>query len=220
MDTAGYLQPSAQGYNIDDAQPAFTSRQLGCLRPVLKDQHVQMINARTECRTQEAEVIVLAVNRPLRKSVSGLAATHKKPTACSAQFGNRALFESIQSKIDGLAKRRGYCHVGANTCVKLSCSLNGSVTWCNDGQSILSRPCRHIAKDAKRLMKRCKVSHPRSRKRWVRGQIRDSNQSRIVINKGECTGSRMVAGEASPGAGVSKSVSRRKDRLAKATIRS
>jgi len=204
LNTAGQLQPLAQGYNIDDAETSSTNRQLGCLRPVIKGQHIQTINAGTKSQTRDAEAIVLAVSRPLGKNVTGIEATRRKPTACGAQFGNRAFLESIQNEIDGLAKRRGYCHVGANACVKLSCSLNGSITWCNDGQSVLSRRCRHIAKDAKRLMKRCKVSHPRSRKRWVRGQIRDSNQSRIVINKGECTGSRMVAGKASPGAAVSK----------------
>lgn len=98
--------------------------------------------------------------------------------------------ETIQSQIDELRKRPGDCHAAAKTCVKLACTLDGAISWCNDGPTPISRPHSDIAKDAEKVMDRCTVlgqeKDAKTKKRWTRGQLRDSKLSRVVVNKGDC----------------------------------
>ncbi|KAK4238531.1 hypothetical protein C8A03DRAFT_15006 [Achaetomium macrosporum] len=105
---------------------------------------------------------------------------------CGRQFGKRAFVKTIQSQVKTLYKRSGICFVEARTCVKLACALDGAISWCNDGDKPITRSCSDIAKDAKLVMTRCKHGHPKHGISWTRGQIRDSETSRVVVNKAVC----------------------------------
>ncbi|KAL2264069.1 hypothetical protein VTK26DRAFT_2563 [Humicola hyalothermophila] len=52
--------------------------------------------------------------------------------------------------------------------------------------NLRKRPCRDIAGDAEMVMKRCILGNAKTNKWWTRGQVRDSQQTRVVVNKGEC----------------------------------
>ncbi|AEO66541.1 uncharacterized protein THITE_2128592 [Thermothielavioides terrestris NRRL 8126] len=89
---------------------------------------------------------------------------------CGSSYGRSAVVRSIQKHVKALAKRPGNCYVEARTCVKLACSFEGAITWCNDGVRAISRPCGDIAKDAKRVMTRCKRGYEKLKMAWTRGQ--------------------------------------------------
>jgi hypothetical protein len=105
---------------------------------------------------------------------------------CGGQVGKRAIVKTIQSQIKTLDKRGGLCQVEARTCLRLSCARGGAITWCNDGDKPLARPCRDLATDAKSVMARCKNGHPKHGIVWTRGQMRDSDTTRVVVNKASC----------------------------------
>jgi hypothetical protein len=76
--------------------------------------------------------------------------------------------------------------VGPKTCVKLACALDGGISWCNDGDTPITRPCSDLARDAVRVMTRCKHGPHKQRKSWVHGQVHDSESSRVVVNNSGC----------------------------------
>ncbi|KAK3306738.1 uncharacterized protein B0T15DRAFT_552707 [Chaetomium strumarium] len=105
---------------------------------------------------------------------------------CGMQFGKRAIAKTIQGQVRTLDKRGGICHVEARTCLRLACARGGAITWCNDGDKPVARQCRDIATDAKSVMARCKHGHPKHGIIWTRGQIRDSDTTRVLVNKALC----------------------------------
>ncbi len=104
---------------------------------------------------------------------------------CGEQFGDRTFAEAIQSQIKTMGKRSKDCRVEAGTCIKLACGLDGGISWCNDGAEAVARPCSDIARDAMRVVTRCK-SRKRHAKMWAQGEVRDSDISRVVVNQSGC----------------------------------
>lgn len=105
---------------------------------------------------------------------------------CGREFGNRAFANTIQGHIKMIGEHPENCHVDAETCIKLACALDGGISWCNDGATPITRPCGDIARDAMRALTRCKQRHKRQKKAWAHGQVRDSETSRVVVDKSSC----------------------------------
>ncbi|KAL2132640.1 hypothetical protein VTI74DRAFT_3545 [Chaetomium olivicolor] len=105
---------------------------------------------------------------------------------CGPQFGKRAFYRTVKNQVNSLRSRPGYCHAEARNCTRIACTMDGAISWCNDGNRPISKPCSEVARDAERVMVRCKHADKKRKKTWTRGQVRDSGSSRVVVNKGEC----------------------------------
>jgi hypothetical protein len=70
--------------------------------------------------------------------------------------------------------------------MKLACGLDGGISWCNDGSEAITRPCNLVARDAMRVVTRCKRRVKRHSRSWTQGEVRDSDRSRVVVNQMGC----------------------------------
>ncbi|KAK3903525.1 hypothetical protein C8A05DRAFT_14516, partial [Staphylotrichum tortipilum] len=110
----------------------------------------------------------------------------KQRPECAVQFGRQAFVKTVESQVKTMGRQSRGCRVEAQTCMKLACSLDGGISWCNDGVEAITRPCALIARDAMRVVTRCKHGIKRHSRNWAQGEIRDSDRSRVVVNQSGC----------------------------------
>ncbi|KAH9223561.1 hypothetical protein DL95DRAFT_492705 [Leptodontidium sp. 2 PMI_412] len=102
------------------------------------------------------------------------------------QKWNGADVSAIDDGIYFLKNRGLTCNVGPHSCVRVSCSWDGGIYVCNNGDNEIRPSCNDVGIYAQALVNNCRYKRGFLRHDGVGGQVWDNENWNVVVRKDGC----------------------------------